>query len=171
MPSHRVPKGTYVRNTADWYTRTCYWGGSSFLSTSGGPPWLTAIISLYNDAIDGSYLEVHAFAAANDGGVGTNVDFQPGTTGSFVVQGQPVQFDLPTSFGQIFKQVVSSPTQFGPGPIPNPITALAAGFEGANGMSGQPYWRVPAGYSLRFGSTENSADISIALWWVVLKST
>lgn len=171
MPSYRQPKGVYSRSTADWFVNSMCWGGASFHSNAPGPPWLSAIISLYNDATDGSYLEVQAYSAGCDGGIAVNVDFQTGTFGSLVTQGHPVQFDMGQLPGQIWMLPTSSSTEFDPGPIANPFTSLPGVFDSSSSLSGLPFWRVPAKTSLRFAANEFFSDIAIALWWGVLKVT
>jgi hypothetical protein len=144
-----------------------YWGGARFQAHLPAPPYQCAIISLYNDANDGSFLEVQAFSIGSDANLSTDVDFQQGTFGSMVVQGWPVQLDRPTRAGQIWLDVFSAGAPNLPGPITNPISSLPSVYTSETQLSGQCFWRVPAGFSLRFANSLNFSNIAVALWWFV----
>lgn len=169
MPSFWKPKGVLSRSPQNWFYNKLAWGGAGFTAPTSPPPYDSAIISLFNDATDGSLLHVVAISASSDGNIDTDVDFQKGSFGSKVTQGQPARFDQGMPFGQIWRQVVSSLSGTAPGPIPNPFSTLAA-FNGVFSIAGQTLWIVPPGYSLRFANSGPFSDIAIGLWWLVMSS-
>jgi len=169
MISFRKPKGVYNRNTFDWFNDDCAWGGAFFEASNSTPPFQTAVISLYNNANDGSYLRVLALTYDADGAYETDVDFQRGITGTLVNSCFPVRFDQPQPWGQIYQLVVNSPSAIEVGYITNPFGVLPTNSAFGGNMVGGPLWVIPAGYSLRFSPGGTFSDLGINLWYLVSK--
>jgi hypothetical protein len=102
----RKPLGVYSRNTPDWFITGMY-------GQAGFQPAVAANFSyvcLYNNATDGSFLVVHGLWLF----VGTGnavLEKAFGTHGSAGAVGNPLAFENPNGFGQIY--TATSTTCFG----------------------------------------------------------
>jgi hypothetical protein len=93
----RKPKGTYTRPTTDFFPDRCSVGGVVFIATAGR----SAVIELFNNATDGSYLHLYRLWISNDASGVYWVTRQTGSMGGTVVKSYPVITSVAALPGQI----------------------------------------------------------------------
>lgn len=166
-PSGINPKGVLVRPAPDWFDDHVAYGGFTAQYVGGDH---FGLISLYNNASDGSSLKVYGVAVGADGGGGHSawVDFGV-PLGTLVGSCRPLRADLAVPWGQIYQaqQLIGAA-------LPNPFTVPAiVAFLGSSGFDCMTYFSlfpmfiIPAGYALHSVNNFGSALLGASFWYHV----
>ena len=86
MATYRQPKGTYTRPSTDFFAERCATGGVFWNANFNK----SAVVELYNDATDGSYLHLYRLWVSVDAGGAYWVFRQDGTIGGTQVPTYPI---------------------------------------------------------------------------------
>jgi hypothetical protein len=86
MSTTRKPKGSYSRQTTDFFIDQCMIGGVVFRPANGN----SGVVELFNNAVDGSALHLYKLWVQNDASGLYWVTRQTGTQGGTPVQSYPV---------------------------------------------------------------------------------
>lgn len=169
MASLRRPRGTYVRNTGDWFSANLC-SGAWYDDTTGAATYLW--VGLFNDTTDGRSLYVYSISAAMDGAnVMAGVVVQ-GTRGAQVAACVNVNPSKGAPPGKIYSQ------RTGPAAPPSIGQAVPAGMAFLIGTSfGSPQFTpshaiciLPPGYSCFVVSDFQTIDGGASFWYVPLTS-
>ena len=166
-PSGRNPAGVLVRIGPDWFDDNVGYGGFTALFVGGDH---FGLISLYNNASDGSSLKVYGITVGADGGGGASAWVAAGIPlGTLVGTCNPLRPDLGIPWGQIYQDQI-----LGGGALPNPFAVPAnAAFLGTSGfdcftyLSPFPLFIIPAGYALMTVNNFGSALLGASFWYHV----
>jgi hypothetical protein len=170
VASHRHPKGTYTRDTIDWFSdRLALAGG---INTGTLNQYFFSTFSLYNNSNLGESLWVYQVCPCFPGVDFTMGDFYSGTFGSLYGAAHSQISDGPQPAGQLYVHSVVPPNLQTPNPdMPNPIIT----FQQASGVAGIPTANVRLvirpGLSMRISSLFASIDTSCTFYYFVMSGT
>lgn len=158
----RTPKGSYFRNTPDWFFNNA----ASVGANNPGAPGTNAVCDLFNNATDGSLLYIYAIESFNQGTESIRVQQFHGHTGG-TSDGPAYSINplVGTPFGHLYIDQIAG--------ISNPVTdpyifsvnALADEFVQPDG----PAMIVPPGYSCRLYNNAVAFGFTCWFYYVVLQ--
>jgi len=157
----RNPKGTYVRNTPDWFIDKLQ-SGYVDIGAIGGS---FSIGSLFNNSSQGETLFVYGLYSwildpANYG----ILQFSLGQQGSEPAQGtNPIQAAAPIDAGIVTFTYTNDASA-------SQIGCIGGGNIPGDRHTSHPQAIVPPGYALSIRSSGGSVRHVVGFWWVALKS-
>lgn len=171
MGTWRRPKGSYVRNTADWYIQqsACVGGYYNDRTHHG------VIFDLYNNAQDGSSLHLYEMWLSSDGQDNSPVYPVSGHAATLLSNSFPIVIGHGGLPGQLYYDLIPA--------ITIPLNTASAGAYIVADVSALwlpmqapgPLQVIPPGYSLRFRVDWNDAIasggsiISASYYWTVIR--
>jgi hypothetical protein len=167
VASHRIPRGTYVRDTLDWFGNRV--GVGAAFDSVHSPPFYFSLFSLYNNSNAGESLYVYNILANFPGGDFFLVDFAQGTSnlGSFFgncTSNSTVGAQPP---GQVYLEhlVPGDPNEINPF-ITSPIMCLPTTLAVGGATLGGQYFEITPGWAIRLSNTFTTNDNSCTFVFV-----
>jgi len=161
MATHRRPKGTYTRPTADFFIDVACTVGGVFAAAAGSG----AALDLYNNAADGSSLHVYNVWVGNDAGQLYGVTAIHGHGANFLLNGATVVVPGPTPWGQLYYDTVAAGFAGTFFPVGGTLLDRLFGNNVAGTVdswsTGGPICVLSPGYSLRVYESVGSAQTGI----------
>lgn len=163
-PSGRYPLGVLTRAAPDWFDERLGVGGYQ-LTIATGENFL--LVSLYNNASDGSVLKVYAISCSGDGGGGCSAWVDMGTPpGTLVGPCTCIRPDYAAPAGLIFQSEITTSNPF-PNPFsipPNSAFLGTSGFDSFTHIAPFPLFVIPVGYALHV-TNFNAGELMGAAFW------
>jgi hypothetical protein len=167
------PKGSYIRNTPDWYSHDlCVVGGNGYSTTPGA----NQVACLYNNATDGSNLYVWGFVFASQSIQQTCGQVYPSFTdsGAGPLNGTRINPALPTPPGQLYFGALPGALNFNQSGLGDNSTAPYQFYTQNEGAVvplelGFPLIIIPPTWSFYFGLNQDYTDLYVTFWYVPMQ--
>ncbi len=159
----RRPKGSYFRNTPDWFFNRA----ASVGANNPGQVGLFSVTDLFNDATDGSLLYVYEVYLQNSGAFSCRIQQVQGNCGGVTGPGYPVNFAIGSLPGSLFIGQLASIARPNTDPYISSVNTPAIDFIKPPG----PVAIVPPGYSLRVANNQPQFGFIVWFYYVVMSDS
>jgi hypothetical protein len=169
MPSFRRPRGTYARNTADWFSdKLCYGAWYSDFAV-GSYPYQS--IGLYNNSSTGDKFYIWAISLAMDGANVAAGVILKGTIGAQVANCFYIDALQGQSDGLIYLQTngPNAPPSAGRAVPANTQFLIGTSFGAPAFQPNIPICILNPGYSCNLQSDIQTTDAGVSFWFTPMK--
>jgi hypothetical protein len=159
MSRYRKPRGTYVRNSSDWFSDLLVAGSITEFAVNGK----FGFIGLYNDAIDGSILQLLSlYFWVQSATASARFTYTSGVNGTIY----PGSWQM---MNPLQAQRAGSLTH---GTTNSAVASWWVGLGGNNQpflfSPGHPIATIPPGYTFAINSDTSNTAITASFYWLVL---
>lgn len=158
----RRPKGSYFRNTPDWFFNQA----ASVGANNPGAAGTNAVCDLYNDAPDGSLLYIYSIESFNQGTQSIRVQqFKGHTAGASQGRSYPINPNMAQPPGTLFIDQIAGLSQ----PTTDPYIFSVNSTSDEFVQPGGPAMILPPGFSCRLYNNAVAFGFTCWFYYVVLR--